>query len=75
MVNLLACGLSTATNSAPESIAGIARAIEHLVELGFEHGLQELPPKPQDALEMSKQHLDGLAMTARSLESLSLSQP
>jgi hypothetical protein len=31
-------------------------------------------PKPQDAFEMSKQHLDRLAMTARSLESLGLGQ-
>jgi hypothetical protein len=35
---------------------------------------QAKPPKPQDALEMSKQHLDGLAMAARSLESLGLGQ-
>jgi hypothetical protein len=26
---------------------------------------QAKPPKPQDAFEMSKQHLDGLAMAAR----------
>jgi hypothetical protein len=35
---------------------------------------QPKPPKPQDAFEMSKQHLDRLAMTARSLESLGLGQ-
>jgi hypothetical protein len=26
---------------------------------------QPKPPKPQDAFEMSKQHLDGLAVAAR----------
>jgi hypothetical protein len=35
---------------------------------------QPKSPKPQDAFEMSKQHLDGLAMAARSLESLGLGQ-
>jgi hypothetical protein len=35
---------------------------------------QPKPPKPQDALEVSKQHFDGLALTTRSLESLGLGQ-
>jgi hypothetical protein len=33
---------------------------------------QSKPTKPQDALEMSEQHLDGLTITARSFESLGL---
>jgi len=35
---------------------------------------QAEPTKPQDAFEMSKQHLNRLAMAARSLESLGLGQ-
>src|SRR5512133_2394841 len=39
------------------------------------HGpAQPKPPQPQDAFEMSKQHLDGFAMAARSFESLGLGQ-
>ena len=43
-------------------------------ELGSTRSPQSETAKSQDALQVSEQHLDGLALTARSLESLGLGQ-
>src|SRR5712691_1567030 len=58
--------------SQPAQVLGDRRQRE--LELGTARPTQSQAPKPQDALEMCKQHLNAFPITARSLECFGLGQ-